>query len=64
MNLLTKYSLGDMVTLEYDTEKRQRKIISIEIYLDGGYQYQLAWTNSEGQKSTCFVFEAEIDADE
>ena len=59
MNLMTKFKLGDMV-YPLLAPTRQMQIARIEIYLDGGYQYQCQWATEDGFASQWF-FEAELE---
>ena len=64
MNLMTKFQLGEMVTLKCDLRKTERIITGIEIYLDGGYQYKTACINDNNEMQILWCFELEIDESE
>jgi len=58
MNLMTKYDCGDMV-YSVLSPGRKMQITRIEIFLDGGFQYQCQWAIEDGFGSGWF-FEKEL----
>ncbi len=59
MNLMTKYELGDFVYSVLDPTKKMQ-VIRIDIFLDGGYQYNCTWMGEDGVRAGNF-FEGELE---
>ena len=58
MNLMTRHDTGDIVYAILSPQ-REMQITRIEIFLDGGYQYQCQWATEDGFACGWF-FEREL----
>lgn len=63
MNLNTKFELGNFVQSAisgYDSIPKKMQVVRIQIFMDGGYQYNCSWWN-EGEIMAAWFFERELE---